>query len=234
MSKKTVLDQDADIYRIKKKKTEKEKLKDMTFKKKISYLWGYYKLHAFVFLLIMAVLLYTVYSFTKPKVETSLYVAIVNSTVDSSAFDEVNEDIATYLDLDPETQKVFLNPNFNFRAGGNYEINTRAALITYVAASEIDIIIAPESEFTNYTMNGFFHDLTEQLPTYLYTSLTKDFYVSDTDLEPELKAYGIYLDNAKYFNKPSLDGERYILGFLVNSPNRNNSIDFIEYMFENN
>ena len=234
MSKKTTLDNDAYIYKKKEAKTEKEKLQDMKLKQKLAYLWEYYRLHALFFVIIVLFISYAIYSAVKPKVETSLYVAIVNNNLEDDTLDELNADIETALNLDLKKEKVFLNSSFYLNADAGYAMNYKQALITFVAASEIDIIIAPQSEFANFAQNGFFHDLTEQLPTHLYTSLAENFFISTSYEDPEKKAYGIYLSGAKYYHDNSHEGEPYILGFVLNSPNRNNSIDFIEYMFKKN
>ncbi len=229
------------------KKRERHNFKEMTIKQKISHLWEYYKLHGFIIILIVSFIIYGIYSASKPKINTSLYVAVVNNNLNEPVLDQITEETEAYLQLDTSKEKVFLNSIFYFNSDIAYSTNARRALITYVAASEVDIIIAPESEFANYAYNDFFHNLTNQLPTDLYTALANDFFISDTDYEEEKLPYGIYLHNAQYYNEnyqfvresrpmdqteEEVIDEPYVLGIVGNSSNLNNSLDFIRYIFD--
>lgn len=231
------------------KEKEKQNFKEMTVKQKFSHLWEYYKIHGLIIVLFVSFIIYGIYSASKPKIDTSLYVAVVNNNLAGPTLDQITEEAENYLHLDPDKEKVFLNSIFYFHSDNDYSTNARRALITYVAASEVDIIIAPESEFANYAYNDLFHNLTNQLPTDLYTTLANDFYISDTEYEEEKLPYGIYLHNAKYYNENyyfvresrSMDqsdeevtDEPYVLGIIVNSSNLNNSLDFIRYLFDQN
>lgn len=234
MPKKTRLDEDAAIYQQKNNvQTEREKLGDMPWKKRFSYLWDYYRYHALLVIALVAFISYSVYSFTKPKVETKLFAVIINNTVRPQVWDEYTEKIAEYLELDPLTEDVILNYNFYYNGAPDYEANMRQAFAVYLAASEIDLIIAPMSEFANYVDNGFFIPLSDQLPTDLYGSLTDQFYLSGTEDNPRVSAYGIYMENTKLYKEHSqaTNDDPVLIGITANSMHRENSVEFIRYLF---
>lgn len=228
------------------KKREKQNFKNMTLKKKLSHLWEYYKLHGFLIALVVLFIIYSVYTISKPRLNTSLSVAIVNNNLTETTLDKITREVEDFLQLDLDNEEVSLDSMFYFNTDGEYSMNARRALVTFVAASDIDIIIATESEFANYAHNNFLHNLTNQLPTDLYTSLANDFFITDTEDDKEQRTFGIYLNNAKYYNEnyylvmpdtvfgpadeEAID-EPYVLGIVSNSQNLNNSIDFIRYMF---
>lgn len=233
MPKKTRLGDDAAIYQQRNEQSEKEKLKDMPWKKKISYIWDYYKYHGLISILVVVFICYTVYTFTKPKVETKLYATIINNTIEPDIWNEYKEKIMEYMELNPDTEEVILNYNFYYNGAPDYAANMRQAFAVYLAASEIDIIIAPLSEFSDYVKNGFFTPLSDQLPTDLYSLLTDKFYLSGTDDNPKVSAYGIYLTDTKLFKENSIptDDDPFLIGIVTNSQYKKNAVEFIRFIY---
>jgi hypothetical protein len=233
MSKKTRLEEDAAIYQKRNRQSEKEKLKDMPLKKKINYLWEYYRYHALFTIVLVSLVSYAIYTFTKPKIENRLYAAIINNTVTPEVWDEYVDIITDYLEIDTETEDIELNYRFYYNGDPEYEVNMRQAFVVYLAASEIDVIIAPMSEFANYVENGFFTPLSDQLPTDLYSSLADRFYLSDTPDDSKVAAYGIYTEDTKLYREHSLptEDDPVLIGIVANSTHKENSVEFIRYLF---
>lgn len=232
MSKKTMLDDQAEIYQPRKAQTEKEKLKDMPFSKKAGYLWEYYKFHAAVVLIGISLLGYILYTALTPRIVPQLYAAFINNNIYEEALLEYQEGLTEYMQLNPERERVEFNTNFYLNDESQFEMNMRQVLVTYITAKEVDVIIAPESEFKEFAYYGYFDKLSEQLPTDLYSNLTDYFYISDSEEDPEKNAFGIYLDNTDLFENKIIDTEPYILGIVVNSNHKFNAIEFIRYLFE--
>jgi ABC-type molybdate transport system substrate-binding protein len=110
-------------------------------------------------------------------------------------------------------------------------MNMKQALATYISTSEVDVIIAPESQFYGYAYRGYFSKLSDELPTDIYSSLTDQFYITDMEEDTEKDAYGIYLTDTKLYKNNTVNTEPYVLGILVNSEHREASVDFIRYLF---
>lgn len=233
MPKQTRLSDDAEIYQRRPPKSEREKLREMPFKKKMSYLWEYYKYHALVTIIIIIFLTSIIIDIIIPDIKTVLYAAVINCPVDEAVMDEFEADFSELLQLNPKREEVNINTNFYFSDNDEYTINLKQALVTYVAAKEIDIIIAPKSEFGNYAYNGFFAPLSDQLPSDLYSSLADCFYMTATVDDPGKEVYGIYINDTSLFKKSLLNisSDPYILGIVANSTHKENAIEFIRYLF---
>ncbi len=232
MSKQTKLSEDAAIYQQRQELSEKDKLKDMSFRNKISYLWEYYKFHALITLLVIGFAIYFIYHLVTPKVETELYAAIINNTISDEIWEQYQTEVSDYLKLDPKTQDVIMNPAFYLNGSSEYAMNMQTALVTYVAAGDVDVMIAPESQFQQFTYKGFNDKLYDNLPTDLYSELTDYLYVTSTDEDPEESAYGIYLTDTDLFSKNAENTDPYILGIITNSNHKNNAIEFIRMLFK--
>jgi hypothetical protein len=231
MPKETKLTEDAVIYQPRQKLTEKQKLKDMNFQDKLSYLWEYYKIHAIVIVGVIALLSYIIYEVITPNIETRFYAAIINNTIGDEVWEQYSTQLSEYLELDEKTESVQLNHNFYLNSNSEYSMNMQQALSTYVAAGEVDVIIAPESTFREYAYYGFFQKISDHIPTDLYTSLADYVFVSNTEEVAEKSAYGIYLTDTKLFRENAVNTDPYILGILANSGNKENAAEFLRMLY---
>ena len=233
MSKETRLDDDAMIYQKTDKQSEKEKLKEMSWNQKLSYLWDYYRYHALILIASVVFVSYFIYSFTKPKIVTGLNVVIANNTIEHHIWDEYTEKVTDYLKINPQLEEVKLDYGYYYNGSLDYAASMRQSFSVHLAASEIDVVIAPLSEFSVYVTNGVFAPLSDQLPTDLYSSLTDKFYLSDTEDNPKVAAYGIYIADTKLYRNHSLPTEKdpVLIGITINSKNKENAREFIRYIF---
>lgn len=127
-------------------------------------------------------------------------------------------------DLASETPEEFADDTM-FAASATA---SQMKLTTYIAAQEIDVIIAPEEVFETYSYQGFFDNLETTLPTDVFANLSDQLYFSSTEDLNISKPYGIRLDN--WSPGESNQDQTHILGILANSPNRDNSVLFIRYL----
>ncbi len=233
MPKQTRLNDSAEIYQQREDLSERDKLKGMTFKEKLAYLWEYYKLHALFTIVALAIIAYVVYEIITPDIETQLYVAVIDNPVEPAVLEEFEAKLSEYLQIIPEKEEVKINPQFYFSGDGEYSMNMRQVLVTYVAAQDVDIIIAPKSEFDSYSYYGYMYSLSDLLPTDLYSKLSDYFYIGTQEDNPEEKVYGIYLDEAALFkNNERISADNpYILGVVGNARRTDNSVEFIRYLF---
>jgi hypothetical protein len=231
MPKQTRLSDDAEIYKPRKELSEKEKLRDMSLKGRLEYLWEYYKLHAAIGAAVIGLIVYIIYNIVTPDVVTQLHAAVINDPIGEEVWVQYETQFSDYLNLNPKTDRVLINNSFYFNAESQYAAEMQTALTTYVAAKELDLIIAPESYFSSYAYNEFMGKLSDELPTDIYSNLTDYMFLSDTESNPEKAVYGIYLNDTKLFKENALVGDPYILGIVVNSKHKENAVEFIRMLF---
>jgi len=231
MPKKTVLDDNAEIYQIKKQKTEREKLRELPFKKKLEYLWEYYRLHALGIAIGIALIVYAIYEIVSPDMETVFYAAWINNTINEDVINEVQTEFANHLEINPETEQVTFNTSFYLNGSPDFAVASSMSLAAFISAKEVDIIIAPESEFQTYAYNGTLEKLSDELPTDLYSALTDHFYISNQSEDSEYSVYGIYLTDTELFKNHAVNTDPYILGIVVNGQHKGNAIQFLRYLF---
>ena len=126
-----------------KRQFEKEKLKEMSGRQKLEYLWMYYK----VWLLVpigIALLVWVGVTMYRSKTEEVLLNVVVADGIGSS-YDEVEQELKDRIQADGNNQTVKFN---NSLSAATYQ--GEMALTTRVAAESIDVVVCPEEFYEEY------------------------------------------------------------------------------------
>ena len=141
---------------------EKEKFKAMGFKKKLEYLWMYYKwVLVCVIVGIMAVR-GGISWYHNAKMETILSFAPVNS-IDFDV-EQTERNVKEILGSKGEYEQVTILTNL-ITAGkkGELDYNSQMAFVAQVQAGTIDVMLMPEDIYRTYSSEKSFADMKEVL-----------------------------------------------------------------------
>ncbi len=237
---KTRLDDNAEIYKRREPKTEKEKLSELDFSGKIEYFRNYYLKKLLATLLIGGILLWVIITIVTPKPEKVLNVALVNFPISQEDIQQMTSDLNEILEVDKETQQIVFDTSFDLK---NLDYASAEKIMTYTFAGEIDIFIAPESEFLKYAFSNIMSPLTDLLPTDLYSTINADdFFICKTRLDDEELpseaqgpegVYGIYISEHPmfdFFTEESVKSDPPVLGVIISGKNQENALAFIQYL----
>ncbi|MGB4406745.1 MAG: hypothetical protein WBI82_07800 [Sphaerochaeta sp.] len=167
-------------------KAEKEKLHHMSFMKKIEYLGTYYR---WIAVLLVAILLLTIYLGDIAYRSTKTFVLqgfIAND--DEQLFNEkaLTAEFSSYLDLGPKEIVVFDDSLYvQLGKADHYIEASMAKIYAYMAAKELDFLIAPEFVVDHYLSALAMRDFTQlyvegnkdpisQLESHLHTSISSE------------------------------------------------------------
>lgn len=252
MAKKTVLGEDADIYKKREPKKEKEKLKGLPFRKKIGYIKDYY-LKAFLAIGIVAgVVIYMVYLLVRPTDDVILKGVAVNDAYDEISIQKLLDDFGKTIDYDPDTEDINIEDSL-FLNAKNLDGNVQQKISVYTLAGTLDIMIATEDIFSIYAKEGFFTDLSEVLSEKDLAALSDNILfetrnaISEDDLsagEEQIDTttkhpYGVCLDNStlyqsvsEYASYEAEDGTSpsFYIGIVNNTSQKDNAVAFIKYL----
>lgn len=235
MPKQTRLEEEADIYKKRDDQSEREKLGNMTTKEKAAYLKQYYLKTAIIVTFAVVFSIVALVSILSPKPETKLSVAVINDSLTASALESVKTDFMNYANLDPEKEEVLIQDNL-YMTADTFDQSSAMTLQKIAAMSlsgTLDIIITTEDAFKQLTTSGYFADLSDELPSNLYSKYTDDLFLAKSAEDNTQKAYGIRLTDSKKYKSMSQFDEDYIIGIINVSPNKENAQAFIEYLFTN-
>lgn len=237
-NKPTVLDDDAGIYQKRVVKTEKQKFSELHGEDKWQYFKDYYLKKTIAIILGIILVIYFIYTIWQSKKQTNvLYAATVDQYLSPNVVKQLEDSFKEYIGSTSEYDSVILDTSYYLNS---LDYSTQEKLQALIVAGDIDVFIAPESYFTNYTVNGTMQALNDCLPTDLVSLLKNEFFIgserinSSLDDEIELgpsEAYGIYVDETPLFKDNYKTDERLVLGIIVTSKNKDNAVEFIRFLF---
>ncbi len=240
---------------------EREALKHGTPQQKLQYFWDYYKWHTIVAILVITAIVYVIHFYATRK-EEMFCGAILNCYALENA-DAYNQGFVSYCGYDPEDYSAFIDStvNVNFE---EFDANSSASaekLSMYIAANQLDVIVAEEDIFSHYAYGGVFNDIRTALTEEEVAEYESRFYYVDLPLveatykaemefdttfqptlpdpdRPELMEepipVGIYVDDSKGLSENYLFREegKAVFGIVSNAPDRELSIKYLEYLLQ--
>lgn len=229
MAKETRLGENAEIYAKRPDKTEKEKFSELNTAGKFQYFRDYYLAKIIVVLFAAGLLIYLGYTmFLKPKIDTVLYMAVLNDSYTEENQKKLETDLSIALELDPEKQELFIDANY---FGGEDNFTVQQKLLTYIYAGTVDILLGDEEQMADYARKGMLVDLAELIPTDVYGKLTDSIFMEKREEDTREKAYGVYLGESERYKSLGGTLEKPVIGILENTGYRDNAVSTILYFF---
>ena len=211
--------------------TERQKLKEMSFRDKLWYIWEYYKFHIFGVLIFLGILWVIGTSIYRSTYESELYCMYINNRSEQ----ELNTDILTvdFHDFMEFTDKQLVNTESSFISYGNdtseYSYASMAKISALVASNELDVMISDEENVLHYASLNAFSNLEELLPADLLEQVKNRLYYAD-DENGGSYACGIMLDDTAFARESNLTSTPCLLGVISNSKHTDNCIALIRYI----
>ncbi len=202
-NEQTALDNEAAIYG----KREKVEFKDLKGAEKWQYFKDYIlgKLAAGIVGLILLIALCITTFKPKPLVICSL--AFIDMPLNDQVELDYSNKLSSILVQDEKKEKVNFDSGFYMYPN---EVDSRIKISTYVASGDIDCMIMPFSEYTNYLDSDIFEDLE--------TLLSPDLVAKYSDSYTFGKYYIDMTERLEAMDGRELPS-RYVLCFIKNSKN---------------
>jgi len=239
-------------------KEERDALKKGSFKQKISYFWTYYKWYVVITLAVIAFIISFVYELMNRK-DDAFYGVFLNSVAMDGSADFI-QGFADKLEIDTEEYNVSIDSSL-YLDRDSIDENTIAStqkLAVYIASAQIDVIASDADSLTQQAYNETLYNLydilsEEQIAEYepyfyyidrkVVEDKNENAYTDDYELvypdpsRPEDMAdpipVGIYIDAATGLSGAySFRDETIVIGIVINTTRPEESVSFIEYIFD--
>lgn len=215
-------------------KEQTVKLKDMTFKKKVSYIWEYYK---FWILGVIALIVFLVVFIRDYRINSRPYYlngVILDSYLALDQSVNISDEFAKANNVDTDTYQLYIDTGMSLRTGSadTVAIAFQERLVAEYVAADLDFVMGP-IDVMEYAANcNSYGDITQLLPQDLLDELKDreyEFYTYDPaaieqgrqkaaerdgiryDVDEELMnaepfIAGVYLDTCPYLNNLGQNG----------------------------
>lgn len=207
---------ESDLTRKERRELEKEKLKGMGFRKKLEYIWEYYKPQmAMVVLVIIAFFIgYDIYE--NSKMVTHLNINVVNGG--NYDYEAAEQEVKDILGVNGKYDEVMVGGSLITDAtGSEFDYNAQMVFVTQLQAAGLDVVIMPEKLCENQAERGLLADMEEVLGEELYNSFGD-----------RISQYYITLEDSELAEKYDLVYDPVCIGVAVTSKHYENAAKWIE------
>lgn len=238
----------------------REKVKDQPLKKKISYIWYYYKWFILGTIVIIAFIVGTIHGFMT-RTDKVLFGALVNA-VPVSDTESFADEFCDYAGIDTKDSDIFLNHSLTItEAMDQNTVNSSQMIMLYMSAKQLDFTVTDPDCFARLSYNDIYADLRNCLSEEQFAALEGKIYYIDRAVIAEIEEMAdndISTDNIelpnpfkpeamkepipvgidissckKFMDTYHYEGEIAYLGIANNIPHLEMLLTFLEYLFEN-
>lgn len=161
---------ESDLTKKERRLLEKEKLKGMGLRKKLEYIWMYYKPVIFGVIFGIVLIFVGVDMYQNAKTETKLSISLVNAG-DFNA-DQLTQDIRELLGATGKYETVSIGANLVTNAdGSDFDYYARMAYITQLQTTAMDVMVIPETLYDTLKRDEVFADLSGLLGEETFMSM---------------------------------------------------------------
>lgn len=232
--KKTALDDDAYIYTRNRDETNKETVKNLTRKQKLTYFKDYYSVKVLVGIILVVMICSLLNQTVFNRSSCLLSIACVDDRQIIKA-EEMGVALEEYLPI--EGKNDYASVSYYDRDDAQMNM----AYVTHYATGSIDLIICSEDYFKEASAQGMFADLNTFLTDENKALLSDRFLnaqIAQTDDDGAVigyedeAPYGIDISDSEIYREYDGIGDKVILCVHVNAGNKENAQKAISFFFE--
>ena len=239
---------------------EREALKNGTPKQKLEYFWCYYKWHVIGTVAVLAIIVSFIYEAVTRKDIALYAAFLNGFTIAEDEGEAFEQNVTQAIGIDTAEYEIMIDTSMyidldNMTDENTY--NTVQKMAVYIAAGEIDVMVTNTDTFQYYAYIDYLTDLStvltsEQMEAYEPYLYYIDYAVVEAKQEaadnpeeytgtypdptkPEEMSQpipvGIRLDDAaEEFHNTYAFKDEGVFGIVVNGPNQENALSFLDYL----
>ena len=194
----------------------KETFKSLSGKKKIEFIYDYYKLPIIGTLLAIIVISYMTYSFIT-KQDIYCNITYYGSTINTDNFNKLKDTLNENI-LGNDKKSTIFTDSLLITANSNYgdDPTTTQAFAVKLAANELDILLIEKNNFEYFAANNMLLDLSS-LEGFDSLNISEEDLVTVKDQSGNSNLYGIKVDNLNLLKDCGFDAENTILSIAISS-----------------
>lgn len=212
--------------------SEREKLKSMSKKDRLWYIWAYYKFHIASVFVVIGIIWAIGSAMYQKTFETAFYCIYLNNR------SEVELDTAPleqgFREYMGFGEKQLISSESTYISYGEeaseFSYASMAKISALVAAKELDVIIGDRENMEHYSSMDGMADLEAELPEDTL-NLIRDRLIYSPGTDGAEHAYGVSLEGTWFAEESHLAQDPPILGIISNSTHKDTAVAFLHYIF---
>lgn len=216
---------------------ERNKIKNMSIKDKLWYIWEYYKI-PIIIAVVSVVLISSIGSAVyNNRFETALSCVILNSSPTGEADsvdDYFNQGFRQYIELKEDAKidvDYSMSPTFDESSMNEFTYAQLAKITAMISSKGLDVMIGKPDTIDHFGEMGGFVDLKELLPADVYDKVKENLYFVTNQETGEETACGLLIGGTDFCEKTGLVIDEPVLSIMGNSTHTDTALGLIRYVF---
>ena len=217
-------------------RAENSKLKNMTAKEKLLYIWDYYKLPIILGIVFVVFVFFLVKDLISNNRETYLTACILNSNYTYETDSSLVNEYVNFSGVDTEAMQLNMDfsMHIDLNAADQMSLAYQQKIMALFAAKEIDVMVGDQNIIHSYANAEAFCNLTELLPADLATELEQKGYTyyTATYEDGTTAPVGLYMENCTRLKNDDTypNSVRPIFAISANAPHPERAIEFLQFL----
>lgn len=229
-------------------KQETKKMKDMSLKGKIAYIWEYYKIPIIGTIAGILFLFVFIRDWVNNNKPVYLHALFINSNFIYEDTSTIEVDYIAREGVDLEENNLYIDFSMQMLDDGydQLTLGNQQKIMALYSSGELDSVLGPADVIKTYAAADTYADLTALLPDEVKQTLAdKGYEYYYYSSEGITRAIGIYMDRCEYLNMQGTEGtfpyigdpdnvgepdKRPVFTIAVNSKNPAHAIEFLKMM----
>lgn len=205
----------------------KEKFKKLSLKKKIEFIYDYYKLPIIFILLGIIMISYIVFSIVT-KQDTYCNISYYGSNATSEELSTIKDTLNQNILSNNNKSSIFIDSTFvNHDSNYGDDPTSTQAFAVKLAANEIDILLLNKNYFNYLANNDMLLDLN-LLDGFNSLNLNENDLIIDKDNASNEHLYGIKTNNLNLLKNSIPDLDNTILAIAVSSQRQEEALEILK------
>lgn len=213
---------------------EKEKLKAMSFRDKLWYIWEYYRLHmlgAVLAVLVVWIIGNAIYAQT---LTTRISIAVINDrSPGESSMEPLEEGLRACLNCGSK-DLIEISSDLTLNSEGvtsQVDYASLAKVAAMVASQDLDVMIADQPTIDSYAADGAFFDLSQLLDPQLWEQVGDQAYLADSGEEGGPIPCALSLEDTCFSQLTGISMSPPYLAVIRNSERTEAAESMIQWLF---
>lgn len=211
---------------------KKPTFKDLTFKKKLEYIWDYHKWKIIIAAVVISIAASAVPSLIENSKEVALYAAFINTQLADQDDSPLLADFAEKKGIEMEHKRMRLDCSMiiNYKNPDQFSMLSSQKLAAMFASNTPDVIVQDNDTYTRYAAMGVYADLEDVLGKE-FLEKHKDLLVyADGQGDAGKHAYGIDISDSPILTEQKAYLVPAVYSICINANQKENSVKFLEYL----
>ncbi len=226
---------------IRSKKMPKEQetpFKELSFGRKLHYIWDYYKIHILAVILIAGVIASAVYYYHQNNYDSVCEIIVVDGKVDNygTGQDSITKEFTKHLGIDGKSTRAVINYGYslNYINGDQEATVTQNKIYILASTNSLDGYLTEEEHIDHFSSDKelFLCDLRDILSAEELEAIGEENFFYYTKDDGSKYPIAVNLSDTKVKKECGLTTKNPYYGVVVSAPNKENGVEFIRWAFD--